>query len=128
MNQENDNTILDNLMKDIKDDNIDEKVNKICDKIQEEEDNKKLPDEAKFRPDYPNIFLVLEVNPVMNDQFNYLTLEREIPGKYIIGLWSKKKYFDENEKPVKRINSWEIKESKPEKIIKEYAKVLKIYR
>lgn len=119
-------TILDNLLKEIKDDDIDLQIQKICNKIQEEEDQK-INDEnesKKLRPDFPNIFLVLHGRTTKND-FLYLTLEREFPEKYIIGVWSKTLY---NDKPTKRIRSFEIKEVKPNKIIKEFAKVYKTYQ
>lgn len=120
-------TILDEIVESIKESDIDKQLKQLCDKIQEEEDEKKGITKGleKYRPDYQNIFLVFEIKPISNNQYNFLTLEREMPEKYIIGLWSKNKY---NDKPTKRINTWEINEVKPKKVIKEFAKTLKIYK
>lgn len=115
-------TILDNLLKEIKEDDLDSQVKQICDKIQEEEDPYEDTDGNK--PDFPTIFLSLTVKPTKNE-YLFLTLEREIPSRFIVGLWSKNKY---NKKPTKRINSWEVREVKANKIIKEFAKIYKTYK
>lgn len=119
-----DKTILDKLLEDVEEDNTDLQVKELCDKIQEEEDERQSSEISEFRPDHQNIFLVLNIKPLINNQYNFLALEREMPGKYIIGLWAKNK---DNDKPVMRINAWDIQEVKPKKIILEFVKVLKIY-
>lgn len=121
---ENKKTILDDLLENIKEDELDSQIKIICDQIQQEEDEKGFNESSEFRPDYPNIFLVLDAKKA-NNSYNYVTLEREIPGKYIIGLWNKSTV---NEKSTKRVNAWDVKEVKPKKIIQEFAKVYKIYK
>lgn len=121
---EQDKTTLDDLVENIEEDNIDLQVKQLCDQIQAEEDNKNTGEGFEYRPDHQNIFLVKEIKPLVKNQYYFLTLEREMPEKYIVGMWSKNK---NNDKPTMRINTWDIKEVKPKKIISEFAKALKIY-
>ncbi len=119
-------TILDTILNNIKEDDVDVKIIELCEKIQKEEDEKYPPKYPQFFPDHPNIFLALEVTSQIKNQLNYITLERELPGKYIVCLWMKK--LNEENKPTMKVNSWSIKEETPKKIIIEFAKIYKIYK
>lgn len=117
-------TLLDEIMENIKEEDIDIQMKELSNSIQNEEDNKGTGEGFEFRPDHSNIFLVFEIKSLINTQYNYLTLEREMPGKYIIGLWTKNKNSD---KPSMRTRVWDINEVKPKKIITEFAKTYKLY-
>jgi hypothetical protein len=121
-------SILDNLLNEIETSNIDEEVLALSSKIQQEEDsnmNKDMLEYQKYKPEDQNIFLILPIKSKNKSQIKCLSLERELPEKYIIGLWIKNLNVN---KPIKRVNVWEINQSKPKKIIREFAKVYKIYK
>jgi len=114
-------TILDEILKEIKEPDIDNKIRQICDRIAEEEKVKhSLPPEA---PKGPNIFLVLETFPISNYDKNYtfLTLERESYGKYIIGVWKEIEIGK-----VRRVRVIDINEDDPKRIIRKYAEKYKV--
>ena len=111
--------IIEELLKEIKDSEIDIKVKKICDKIQEEE-NEEITDKD-IMPKGANVFLSLQVKKLDKEIF-FITLERESPETYFIGLYFKKR---DRKTALKRVKSWDIKYSEPERILKEFGKMFK---
>lgn len=117
--------VIETILEEIESSSIDQQIKELCDKIMEEE-NKDLP-LPEYVPDGPNIFLTVEVPGKNKRELAFLCLERETPEKYIIVLWSVLKKDPTSDKLRKR-KVWEIKEVKPNKILKEYAKIIKFMR
>ena len=111
--------IIEELLKEIKDSEIDIKVKKICDKIQEEE-NEEITDKD-IMPKGANVFLSLQVKKLDKEIF-FITLERESPETYFIGLYFKKR---DRKTALKRVKYWDVKYSKPERILREFGKMFK---
>jgi len=118
-------SILSNLLAELDQDSvsgIDEAVKKICDAIYDEE-YKKFSYPLRM-PKGANIFLAIECQGRDDMEVGFLTLERDSPGVFFVGYWVGNK--NSGQQPTtKRVKTWEIKENKPEKIILEYAKILK---
>lgn len=122
--------VLDEILSELEGSPIDEQVKVLCDTISKEEENSiKHKEDA---PVGPNIFLCLEVPDVQGKGTSFLTLEREHPGKFIIGLWSRRSKGGEPtgqiKPPLKRIDTWVISEDVPRKILKTYAEKLQYLR
>jgi hypothetical protein len=116
-------TILKNLIQDLKNDpssNIDEAVKKICDSIFDEEKGKFLY--PTKMPKGANIFLAIECEGKEYGETGYLCLERDAPGVFFVGYWSGSSSGNSN---LKRVKAWDIRETEVEKIMLEYAKILK---
>lgn len=121
-------TILEKLLKEIESDNsITDQIRILCDKIYDEM-------AAPFHqqsPVGPNTFLCLEVPGKTKNQIGFLTLEREAEDRYVclfhtINKIDLKKVGQEPK--ITRQQAWEIRESKPQKILIEYAKNYKFLR
>lgn len=122
-------TVLDQILSEIEEEDLDMKVRELCDQIQDEELQKHPPNYPDQLPEGPNIFLSLEIPPTNKNQINFLTLEREIPGEFIVCLYGKNvSELDDNTKPTKKIKSWNVNESKAKKVLLLYARILKMYR
>lgn len=117
-------TLLETVLSEIK--TVDEhtQIKILCDRIQseEEEKDKKNLYIYEFKPEGPNIYLSLLVPGKMKKQISFLTLEREFNG-YICRLYN----IVEKEK-INPVHYWVIAESKPEKVITEYAKRYKFLK
>lgn len=119
--------ILDSIINDLKGDpisGIDESVKIISDKIYDEEKGKfEYPDRM---PKGANIFLAIECKGRDQGEVGYLCLEREAPGSFFVGYWTGPFRNTGNEgSRMKRVKSWDIKEADPNKIIIEYARIMK---
>lgn len=114
--------ILDVLLSEIETDDFDEKVRIISDKIMAEEigtTSEQL--EAYEGPMGPNIFISVRIELESNVQ-EFITLEREMPTKYIVGHWSKSTDIA----PMKRVKVWSCPDvNQPQKIIRFFAQKLK---
>jgi len=102
---------------------LDNQIRQLCDQIFDEEKGKM--EYYQELPEGPNIFLPVECPGRTANEIAFLTLERESPGEFFMGLWVKEK---KTEKKVKRIQTWAIKESTANKIMQEYAKRLRFLR
>jgi len=122
--------VLKDLLKEIEGDDNLEKVRRICDQIAEEE-KKNIHHEATL-PVGPNLFLVLEVPGRIKEEIAYLALERESEDVWLAVLFTttiKEYAARENTTPsTKRNRVWQINDSRPEKILTEYAKRYKFLR
>jgi len=124
--------ILEETIKELKVSDLDQQVRELSDIITQEERGGKKYD----GPDGPNTFLSLFV---LKDQRGrgkfitfrevFLTLEREQPETYIIGVWERQvKESNETVGPMKRIKAIEVKENKAEKILRKYAEQLQFLK
>lgn len=122
--------VLQQLLSEIKDDSNCEQVRQLCDAIIKEE--QKSFQYPQTLPKGPNLFLVLEVPGRIKDEIGYLALERESEELWISVLFTTtKKEFalrEKNAPSLKRTRTWEIKDSRPEKILTEFAKRYKFLR
>ena len=102
-----------------------EQIRELCDKISDEENEiNKLPE---YAPEGSNVLLVIEVPGKTKNEVGFVGLERNGPETYQTVLWTAlKKDIDKGS--LRRRNTWEIKEFKPEKVLKEYAKIIKFMR
>jgi hypothetical protein len=117
--------ILEKVIDELNSSELDQQVRELSDMITQEERGGKEYD----GPDGPNVFLSLNVVESKNKK-TYITLEREGPENYIIGVWTRtiKKSFDVdgnedglNLGPLLRLTVWELKEDKANKILKIFA-------
>lgn len=122
--------VLRQLLSELKDDSNAEQVRQLCDQIiQEEQNSFQYP---QTLPKGPNLFLVLEVPGRIKDEIAYLALERESEDLWLNVLFTTtKKEFAMREKKapsLKRTRTWEIKDSRPEKVLTDFAKRYKFLR
>jgi hypothetical protein len=122
--------VLSELLSEIKGDSNCEQVRQLCDQIVKEEQNSFKY--SQTMPKGPNLFLVLEVPGRIKDEIGYLALERESEDMWINVLFTTtKKEFamrDKKAPSLKRTRTWEIKDSRPEKILTDFAKRYKFLR
>jgi len=118
-------TILSELLNQVKNNPLDEQMKKVCDEIQTEEEEK-FKILVKEKPKGPNIFLAILIPEMTRNEINFLCLEREFPGSYIISLWSRKR--GSTEQVMKRIKVWDCKEKTLQKILESYSKILKFMK
>ena len=115
--------IIEELLENFESVKVDHQVKELCDKIFDEEKDKIK--HLDILPKGPNIFLALEVPGRLSQEISFLCLEREAQATYIVTVWSKSQGL----KPILRTKVWEIKEyNKPDKILIEYAKKIKLMR
>jgi hypothetical protein len=107
--------ILEQILEEIEPVILDEQVREICDRIIDEE-----KEENYCGPDGPNVFLSLEAFKTEKEH-TFLCLEREEVGKFIITKYVKTSLTG----PLKRVQVWEIKEDKANKIIRAYAQKMR---
>ena len=123
--------ILEQLLSEIKSEEIDQQIIELCDKIFEEERFKMDEDkEIFYMPKGPNIFLSLKVTPTKKNELAFLCLEREFKESYIISLWTgyiPKLENDETE-TLKKIKVWEVNDNRPAKVLTEYARIIKFLK
>ena len=110
-------SIFSDLLEEVKESNIDTKLKIICDKIFDEE--KESFENPELVPTGPNIFLTIQCK-LKPKKINFLCLERIFPEQYSISLFSKLKNTNER---LSRVQVWEVKDSRPEKVMKQYAKI-----
>ena len=118
-------TILAELLEKTKDNPLDTQMKEICDKIQEEEELN-FKDLKGEKPIGPNIFLAILVPSLTKNEVNFVCLEREFPGVYIVSLWSKQ--LTTATSSNKRIKVWECKENNVKKILEFYSKTFKFIK
>ena len=118
--------IIEEMLKEIEEEEVDEQMRHLSDKVQEDEDEYNPPyydeDGNQIRPAGPNIFLSIACKGQLKNQKAYLTLERDFPEDYFVGMWAEK-----NDGNYHRIKNWNVREHKPKKIMREYAKILKSF-
>lgn len=121
--------IITQLLEKIGSKELDIQIAELCDQIFEEEE--KLIIHKTYIPVGPNIFLALETPGITQKEIAFLCLEREFKEKYVISLWTgflPKLELNKGEK-LKKIRIWNIDDSTtPEKVLKEYAKVMKFMK
>lgn len=116
-------SIIDELLKEIESDGIDQQVKELCNKIAAEEmDGFKNLD---LMPQGPNIFLAIETPGRTKREVAFLCLERELSHSYIITYWNK---LDSSSGELKKSKVWEIGETEPNKILREFAKRIKFMK
>lgn len=116
-------SIIDELLKEIESDNIDQQIKELCNKIYAEEIGKfKNP---TVMPQGPNIFLAIETPGRTKKEIAFLCLERELSHSYIITIWSK---LTSSSGELKKSKVWEINETEPTKILGEFAKKIKFMK
>ena len=106
-------TILTDLLSELGSSDSDETLKKLCDKIYDEE--VKYVNHPKLLPSGPNIFLALEC-PDDFQKYNFICLEREEKGKFIVSHWAIMK----NTENPKRIRVWDCAGLPDRKIIEEF--------
>ena len=110
--------LLDELLDEIKPFKNDEQLMTLCENIyNQEKENIKDIDKS---PTGPNIFLSLEIPGKLKDDIHYITIERELKNKFLVGMWK----YNSNNKLI-RYGTYPIKEVTPEKRIKEFAVIYK---
>jgi len=115
--------ILDKLLDEIKSNKLDEQVMELCDLIRiEEHENIK---HHIHLPKGPNVFLALEVPASRKNEIAFVCLEREFKEQYVITLWGGYMPKVMKDGILKKLKVWEIKEVKANKILTEYAKIIK---
>lgn len=122
--------ILQELLKEIKSDDMTQQIREICDKIYEEESpNFLYPDQE---PKGTNVFLALEVPGRYTKEIGYVTLERQSKELYVAifhTLDINRIDKDPEITPMARRHKvWEIDENKAEKILMKFAKICKMLR
>lgn len=122
--------ILREILKEIKTDDLLEKVRTLCDQISTEE--KSNIKHHQILPKGPNLILVLEVPGRIKDEIAFLALERESENKWLNVLFTTTKkefvYREKKSPSIKRQRVWEINDHRPELILTEYAKRYKFLR
>ena len=127
-------TCIDEMVQELKTSDLDTQVKEICDKIfTEEKDNFTHFD---YVLKGPNIFLCLEVPGRTKKEIAFVCLEREYVETYVISLWTifEPKIGEMKDKegndviPYRKINTWTIKEDESNKILMEYAKIIKLMK
>lgn len=123
--------ILQELLKEIKSDDITQRIREICDTIYEEESpNFLYPNQE---PQGTNVFLALEVPGRYTKEIGYLTLERQSEELYVaifhtLDINRIDKDNPETTPMARRQKVWEIDENKAEKILMKFAKICKMLR
>lgn len=105
--------ILDELIAQTSKSEKDEQLRIICDAIAKEEIENPQDYEG---PDGPNIFLSLPVDVPNAKTENYICLERESQGVFVISHWS---CLKSSAAPPKKVKAWPSKHDDIKKILKE---------
>lgn len=116
--------ILEELMSEIDSGETSQQVRELCDKVFDEE--KKHVEHLTDLPKGPNILLALEVPGRTRDEMAFLSLDRELPKNYIIVLWTKRKKNIDGS--LRKTETWEINESKANRILREYIRLVKFMK
>jgi hypothetical protein len=118
-------SILRDLISNMKTSNIVEQMRILADQILEEES--KEMKYINYRPQGANIFLSLEVPGSVKNEVGFLALERETEDLWIASFWILPLRSIKDEKSPRKKKVHAIKDHRPEKILTEYAKLLKFY-
>jgi len=124
-------TILSDLISRIKTPNLVEQMRIITETVLEEESSDM--EYIDYRPQGPNLFLALQVPGRTPTQIGFLALERENEDSWLVSFWTTKesdikKAIESETKPsLKKRKMHEITDHRPEKILTEYAKLMKFY-
>lgn len=116
--------ILEELMDEIDSEEVSQQLRELCDKVSDEE-NKHIEHLVDL-PKGPNIFLALEVPGRTRDEMAFLSLDRELPENYIAVLWTKRKKL--TDAALRKTKTWEIDESKANRILREYIRLVKFMK
>ena len=108
-------SIIDELLEEYKESDLDVQVHALCEEIFEEE--KDNINHMEDLPEGSNIFLALEVPPINKKEVNFITLERDEPNKYFVGIWR----LDSKGHNTIRFKSIDITHDKPKLILREFA-------
>jgi len=128
-------SILRDLINNIKSDDLVEQMRIMCDQILEEESEESEDmTYINHRPQGANIFLALQVPGSTKNEIGFLALERDNEDLWLASFWSimeKELIQAENDpdymsRPRKK-KVHQIEDHRPEKILTEYAKLLKFY-
>jgi len=121
--------LLDELISEIKENDMTSQVNEICKEIwKEERPNVK---HHKILPEGANIFLALEMPPKGKGEATFLSLERDPLEEYVSVYYSMRiRDFQKIEVPVmpKRVKTHRLEGRSAKKIMTEFAKLVKFYR
>ena len=119
--------ILQELLKQLKNEDNTQAIKQICDRIQEEE--KESIVNLKRLPKGPNIFLALEVPGRNKKEVGFISLERETEDLYLLVFYTiLKTELEHPNKGLKRQKVWEISDHRPEPILTQFAKTYKFLR
>lgn len=125
-------SILRDLINRMKTNDLVEQMRILCDQILEEE-SKEMPF-IDQRPQGANIFLCLQVPGSTKNDVGFLALERDNEDLWLASFWSISKtnllesLKDEKiETRPRKKKVHEIRDHRPEKILTQYAKLLKFY-
>lgn len=123
--------LLEELLNEIPESDVTVKIREVCLRIWEEE--KRHITHPKALPEGANVFLALQVAPRGKDEVSYVSLERDPLEEWIVVYYSVRmnEYRKGPQKVTivpKRIKAHTIKEHKPNKIMAEFAKLVKFYR
>ncbi len=126
--------ILDEVIAELKTDNMIIQLRELCKQITEEE-NKKIIKYAERLPKGPNVFLSLEIPPLKNTEVSYITLERDLSLEgeggtdWLIFVWTMNlKLYHNDTKGLKRVSVYKIEGRTAKKILTQFAKKVKFYR
>ena len=125
-------SILRNLISKMKTSDLVEQMRILCDQIFEEESKEMTYIEQ--RPQGVNIFLCLQVPGSIKQEVGFLALERDNEDLWLTSFWNisesdliKGRDTEEYVSRPRKKKIHEIKDHRPEKILTEYAKILKFY-
>ena len=107
-------SLLTDLLNELSSSDSDETLKKLCDKIYEQES--KYVNHPLLLPRGPNIFLALEC-PDDFQKYNFVCLEREERGKFIVSHWGILKRDTETSK---RIKAWDCRGLQNQKIVEAF--------
>ena len=124
-------SILRDLISKMKTSDLVEQMRILCDQILDQESGEM--EYIEQRPQGANIFLCLQVPGPTTHEVGFLALERDNEDLWLVSFWSisetdLKKVHDEDfiSRPRKK-KIHEVKDHRPEKVLTEYAKLLKFY-
>lgn len=104
-----------------------EQIREICNKIWDEEKSK-VRHPGKL-PKGPNIFISLEVPGRRENEYSYISLEREAEDRWLtVYRTIFTKDYTNKDKFAKRVKVFEIRQFKPNKVLSEFAKHVKLLR
>jgi hypothetical protein len=117
-------SILDEIISEIKTDDMTQQIREICDRIMEQE----LPNSKwmEYAPKGPNKFLILEVDGFLKNETGFLTLERETEQDYVGVHWSFN--IAKPNRPARKVKVHTIEGNSAKKIMYHFAKLVKFYR
>lgn len=119
--------ILNDILKEVKSNELIEEIKEICNMIRKEEQSN--ISHPKIVPDGANIFLAIPVPPKSRGEVSFLSLERDPMDEWVCNYYSMKitDIRDIAQMP-KRYQSHRIEGRSAKKIMIEFAKIVKFYR